>query len=87
MEWFRPTSVRQLAGMVAVMTVALAVTTLAVGALEGALRIPDASATYLLAVVSIAVAFGTSAAVALPSALPKAAWTAAMLSKVSVAIR
>ena len=63
MEWFRPTSVRQLAGMVAVMTVALAVTTLAVGALEGALRIPDASATYLLAVVSIAVAFGTSAAV------------------------
>src|SRR5260370_33440454 len=30
---------------------------------------------------------GTSAAVALPSALPKAFWTAAMLSKVSVAIR
>jgi two-component system sensor histidine kinase KdpD len=64
MEWFRPTSVRKLAGMVAVMASALAVTTLAVGALEGALRIPDASATYLLAVVSIAVAFGTSAAVA-----------------------
>jgi len=30
---------------------------------------------------------GTSAAVALPSALPKAFWTAAMLSKVNVAIR
>lgn len=63
MEWFRPTSARQRVGMVAVMAIALAVTTLAVGALEGALRIPDASATYLLAVVSIAVAFGTSAAV------------------------
>jgi len=56
--------VRHVAAAVAVMVIALAVTTLAVGALEGTLHIPDASATYLLAVVSIAVAFGTSAAVA-----------------------
>jgi len=31
--------------------------------------------------------FGKSAAVALPSGLPKAAWTAAILSKVRIAIR
>ncbi len=64
MERFRSTSVRRVAGTVAAILAALAVTTLAVGALEGTLRIPDASATYLLAVVSIAVAFGTPAAVA-----------------------
>jgi two-component system sensor histidine kinase KdpD len=64
MDRFGSTSGRHVAGVVAVMLVALAVTTLAVAALEGALRIPDASATYLLAVVSIAVAFGTPAAVA-----------------------
>ena len=46
------------------MVVALALTTLAVAVLEDRLRIPDASATYLLAVVAIAVAFGTPAAVA-----------------------
>jgi two-component system sensor histidine kinase KdpD len=46
------------------MAVALALATLAVATLEGALRIPDASATYLLAVVSVAVLFGTPAAVA-----------------------
>ena len=55
---------RRVAGAVAVMIVALAVTTLAVAVLEDRLRIPDASATYLLAVVAIAVAFGTPAAVA-----------------------
>ena len=57
-------SVRRVVGAVGVMLAALGVTTLAVGALEGTLHIPDASATYLLAVVSIAVAFGTPAAVA-----------------------
>ena len=46
------------------MAVALGLATLAVATLEGALRIPDASATYLLAVVSVAVVFGTPAAVA-----------------------
>ena len=55
---------RRTAGALAVMVAALALTTLAVAALEGVLQIPDASATYLLAVVSIAVAFGTPAAVA-----------------------
>lgn len=56
---------RHVAAAVVVMVIALAMTTLAVGALEGTLRIPDASATYLLAVVSVAVAFGTPAAVAI----------------------
>jgi len=56
--------VRHVAGAVAAMGVALALTTLAVGVLEDRLHIPDASATYLLAVVAIAVAFGTPAAVA-----------------------
>ena len=55
---------RTVFGALAVMGAALALTTLAVAALEGVLQIPDASATYLLAVVSIAVAFGTAAAVA-----------------------
>ena len=64
MERFRSTSVRRVAGVVAVMIVALAVTTLAVAVLEDRLGIPDAAATYLLAVVAIAVAFGTPAAVA-----------------------
>ena len=64
MERFRSTSVRHVAGAVAAMGVALALTTLAVGVLEDRLHIPDASATYLLAVVAIAVAFGTPAAVA-----------------------
>ena len=57
-------SLRHVAAAVAAAIVALAVTTLAVGALEDRLHIPDASATYLLAVVAIAVAFGTPAAVA-----------------------
>jgi two-component system sensor histidine kinase KdpD len=64
MERFRSTSVRRVAGAVAAIIVALALTTLAVAVLEDRLRIPDASATYLLAVVAIAVAFGTPAAVA-----------------------
>lgn len=55
---------RRTAGALAVMGAALTLTTVAVAALEGVLQIPDASATYLLAVVSIAVAFGTPAAVA-----------------------
>ncbi len=58
------TSARRVAAVLAVMVVALVLTTLAVAALEGSLRIPDASATYLLAVVSLAVVFGTPAAVA-----------------------
>jgi two-component system sensor histidine kinase KdpD len=58
------TSLRRVAAVLAVMLAALVLTTLAVAALEGALRIPDASATYLLAVVSVAVVFGTPAAVA-----------------------
>jgi two-component system sensor histidine kinase KdpD len=64
MDRFRVTSVRRAVAVVAVMLAALALTTVAVAALEGALRIPDASATYLLAVVGTAVAFGTPAAVA-----------------------
>ncbi|HEX7398452.1 MAG TPA: ATP-binding protein, partial [Candidatus Limnocylindrales bacterium] len=64
MDRLRSTPVRMVAGALAVMGAALALTTLAVAALEGVLQIPDASATYLLAVVSIAVAFGTAAAVA-----------------------
>ena len=43
---------------------ALAVITGVVGLLESSLAIPDASAVYLLAVVGIAVAFGTTPAVA-----------------------
>ena len=43
---------------------ALAVMTAAVALLESSLAIPDASAAYLLAVVGIAVAFGTTPAVA-----------------------
>ena len=58
------TSLRRVGAILAVMLAALVLTTLAVAALEGALRIPDASATYLLAVVSVAVVFGTPAAVA-----------------------
>jgi two-component system, OmpR family, sensor histidine kinase KdpD len=42
---------------------ALALATVAVGALESVLSIPDASAAFLLAVVAIAVAFGTTPAV------------------------
>ena len=58
------TAVRGALRAVAAMVVALALTTLAVGLLEDRLRTPDASATYLLAVVAIAVAFGIPAAVA-----------------------
>ena len=64
MERFASTAVRRVLRAVAAMVVALALTTLAVGLLEDRLRIPDASATYLLAVVAIAVAFGIPAAVA-----------------------
>ena len=53
-----------MAGALAVMGAALVLTTLAIAGLEGILKVPDASATYLLAVVSMAVAFGTPAAVA-----------------------
>ena len=64
MDRFSSKSVRRVAGAVATMIVALALTTLAVWVLEGSLSIPNASGTYLLAVVAIAVAFGTLAAVA-----------------------
>ncbi len=46
----------------AAIVVALTLATLVVGILEAGLHIPDASATYLLAVVAIAVAFGIPAA-------------------------
>lgn len=64
MERFRSTSLRHVVRAVVGMIAALALTTLAVGVLEDHLRIPDASATYLLAVVAIAVAFGIPAAIA-----------------------
>src|SRR5512140_2288552 len=64
MDRLRSPPVRRVVGALAVMAAALVLTTLAVAALEGILQVPDASATYLLAVVSIAVAFGTTAAVA-----------------------
>ena len=64
MDRLRSTPARRVAGALAVMGAALVLTTLAVAGLEGILKVPDASATYLLAVVSIAVAFGTPAAVA-----------------------
>ena len=64
MDRYTPTSLRRVAGIVAAIVVALGLTTLAVWVLEGTLGVPDAAATYLLAVVAIAVAFGTPAAVA-----------------------
>ena len=64
MERLTSTSVRHMTRAVAAMIAALALTTLAVGVIEDRLRIPDASATYLLAVVAIAVAVGIAAAVA-----------------------
>jgi two-component system sensor histidine kinase KdpD len=64
MERIRPTSVGRLARAVAAMIATLALTTLAAGFLEDRLGIPDASATYLLAVVAIAVVFGIPAAIA-----------------------
>jgi two-component system sensor histidine kinase KdpD len=54
---------RRLALVSAAIIATLAVATLAVAALEAALTIPDASAAFLLAVVGIAVAFGTTPAV------------------------
>ncbi len=63
MERFTSRSVRRVAGAAAAMIAALVLTTVAVGLLEDRLRIPDASATYLLAVVAIAVTFGIVAAV------------------------
>jgi len=63
MERFGSTSLGRVTRAIAAMIAALALTTLAVAFLEDRLRIPDASATYLLAVVVIAVAFGTPAAV------------------------
>jgi two-component system sensor histidine kinase KdpD len=64
MERLRSASAR--AGLVAglAILIALAGATLVVGILERPLHVPDASATYLLAVVVIAVAFGIPAAVA-----------------------
>jgi two-component system sensor histidine kinase KdpD len=64
MERLRLPSVLRLVRAVAAMIVTLALTTIAVGVLEDRLRIADASATYLLAVVVNAVAFGIPAAVA-----------------------
>jgi two-component system sensor histidine kinase KdpD len=64
MERDRAAYVRLVAGVAAAIAVALALTTVVVAFLEGSLGVPDAAATYLLAVVGIAVAFGTPAAVA-----------------------
>jgi two-component system sensor histidine kinase KdpD len=63
MELFRSPHVRRLVLVAGEMIAALAVTTLAVGVLEGRLSVPNASATYLLAVVAMAVASGIPAAV------------------------
>jgi two-component system sensor histidine kinase KdpD len=63
MERFRFPSARRVAVAVAAMVAALAATTLVVALLEGPLGVPNASATYLLAVVAMALAFGTPAAV------------------------
>lgn len=54
---------RRLVLVAAAVIATLAVATLAVAALEATLTIPDASAAFLLAVVGIAVAFGTTPAV------------------------
>lgn len=54
---------RRSAVVAAAVVTTLAVVTVAVGALEVTLSIPDASAVFLLAVVGIAVAFGTTPAV------------------------
>lgn len=54
---------RRLALVTAAVVGTLTVVTLAVAALETALAIPDASAAFLLAVVGIAVVFGTTPAV------------------------
>jgi two-component system sensor histidine kinase KdpD len=54
---------RRLALTAGAIIAALAVTTLAVAILEGRLGVPNASATYLLAVVALAVASGIPAAV------------------------
>ena len=63
MDRFRSPSVRGVLLGGAAIVVALALATLVVEILEVGLHIPDASATYLLAVVAIAVAFGIPAAV------------------------
>jgi two-component system sensor histidine kinase KdpD len=63
MERFGTPHVRGLALVAGEMIAALTVTTLAVGILEGRLGVPDAAATYLLAVVAMAVASGIPAAV------------------------
>ena len=63
MERFRTPSAGHLVRVVGAIIVALALTTLVVAVLEDRLRVADASATYLLAVVAIAVAFGIPAAV------------------------
>jgi len=64
MERFRLASARGFLLAGTAMVVALSLATLVAGLLEDRLHIPDASATYLLAVVAIAVAFGIPAAVA-----------------------
>jgi two-component system sensor histidine kinase KdpD len=64
MERFRTPAARRVVVAVASMLLALGLATLVVGLLEDRLRVPNAAATYLLAVVAIAVAFGITAAVA-----------------------
>lgn len=54
---------RRLVLVAAAVTATLAVATLAVSALEATLSVPDASAAFLLAVVAVAVGFGTTPAV------------------------
>ncbi len=54
---------RRIVAAAAAVVAALAATTGVVGLLEGSLAIPDASSAYLLAVVGVAVAFGTTPAI------------------------
>ncbi len=64
MERFGSTVRRRVAMAAAAIVISLAATTLVVGVLEDRLGVVNASATYLLAVVAMAVAFGIPAAVA-----------------------
>jgi two-component system sensor histidine kinase KdpD len=63
MQRIASSSLRRVAREVGVSLVALAATTMVVAVLERRLGVPNAAATYLLAVVGMAVAFGIPAAV------------------------
>ena len=63
MQRIGSSSVRRAVGVVGAALVALAATTLMVAFLEDRLGVSNAAATYLLAVVAMAVAFGIPAAI------------------------